>query len=103
MIRAALPEDLVVTRSMGWLYGAIECYHAIRIGNDINHPGVKSKTEPYANITYGKTTGSIADVPLGRDYQGLIRFARSAAQNSELLISGSRALLSHSGDLIESP
>jgi len=81
MIRAALPDDLVVTRSMGWLYGAIECYDAIRIGNDINHPGVKSAAEPYANITYGKTTGSIADVPLGRDYQGLIRFARSAAQN----------------------
>lgn len=81
MIRASLPEDLVVTRSMGWLYGAIECYDAIRIGNDINKPGVKSKNEPYANMTYGKTTGSIADVPLGRDYKGLIRFARSAAQN----------------------
>ena len=81
MIRAALPENLVVTRSMGWLYGAIECYDAIRIGNDINHPGVKSEKEPYANMTYGKTTGSIGDVLMGRDYQGLIRFARSAAQN----------------------
>ena len=81
MIRAALPQDLVVTRSMGWLFGAIECYDAIRIGNDINHPGIKSAAEPYANMTYGKTTGSIRDVPMGRDFQGLIRFARSAAQN----------------------
>jgi alpha-galactosidase len=81
MIRASLPADLVVTRSMGWLYGAIECYDAVRIGNDINKPGVKSQSEPYANMTYGQTTGSIADVPLGRDYKGLIRFARSAAQN----------------------
>ena len=80
-IRAALPKDLVVTRSMGWLFGALECYDAIRMGNDINHPGVKSKTEPYANITYGKTTGTIEDVPLGKDYKGLIRFARQAAQN----------------------
>ena len=80
-IRAALPEGLVVTRSMGWLYGAIECYDAVRVGNDINKPGVKSKQEPYANITYGKTTGSIEDVPLGRDYKGMIRFARQAAQN----------------------
>ncbi len=81
MIRAALPKDLVVTRSMGWLFGALECYDAIRMGNDINHPGVKSKEEPYANITYGKTTGSIENVPLGKDYKGLIRFARQAAQN----------------------
>ena len=81
MIRAALPDDLVVTRSMGWLFGAIECYDAVRIGNDINHPGIKSEAEPYANMTYGRTTGSISDVPLGRDFQGLIRFARSAAQN----------------------
>ena len=81
MIRAALPKDLVVTRSMGWLYGALECYDAIRIGNDINHPGVKSKAEPYANITYGKTSGSIGDVLEGRDYKGMIRFARSVAQN----------------------
>ncbi|NDV60993.1 hypothetical protein G0Q06_00865 [Puniceicoccales bacterium CK1056] len=81
MIRAALPEDLVVTRSMGWLYGAIECYDAVRIGNDINHPGVRSKDEPYANITYGKTSGTIRDVLVGREYKGLIRFARSVAQN----------------------
>jgi alpha-galactosidase len=81
MIRAALPEDLIVTRSMGWLFGAIECYDAVRIGNDINHPGIKSAAEPYANMTYGKTTGSIRDVPLGREFQGLIRFARSVAQN----------------------
>jgi len=81
MIRAALPKDLVVTRSMGWLYGALECYDAIRSGNDINHPGVKSETEPYANITYGKTSGSIDDVLEGKDYKGLIRFARQAAQN----------------------
>jgi alpha-galactosidase len=81
MIRAALPEELVVTRSMGWLYGAIECYDAIRIGNDINHPGVRSEEEPYANITYGKTTGSIGEVLEGRDYKGMIRFARSVAQN----------------------
>ena len=51
------------------------------MGNDINKPGVKSKQEPYANITYGKTTGSIEDVPLGRDYKGMIRFARQVAQN----------------------
>jgi alpha-galactosidase len=81
MIRAALPKDLVVTRSMGWLFGALECYDAIRMGNDINHPGVKSKEEPYANITYGKTSGSIENVLLGKDYKGLIRFARQAAQN----------------------
>ena len=81
MIRAALPKDLVVTRSMGWLYGAIECYDAVRMGNDINHPGIKSKKEPYANITYGKTSGSIEDVLEGKDYKGLIRFARQAAQN----------------------
>ena len=71
----------MVTRSMGWLYGAIECYDAIRIGNDINHPGVRSTEEPYANITYGKTTGSIDEVLEGRDYKGMIRFARSVAQN----------------------
>lgn len=81
MIRAALPNDLVITRSMGWLYGALECYDAIRIGNDINHPGVKSETEPYANITYGKTSGSIDEVLEGKDYKGLVRFARSAAQD----------------------
>ena len=81
MIRAALPKDLVVNRSMGWLHGALECYDAIRIGNDINHPGVKSEAEPYANITYGKTSGSIQEVLEGKDYKGLIRFARSVAQN----------------------
>jgi hypothetical protein len=81
MIRAALPEDLIVTRSMGYLYGAIECYDAIRIGNDINHPGVVSDDKPYANMTYGKTSGTIDDVLIGKDYKGLIRFARSAAQN----------------------
>ena len=81
MIRAALPEDLVVTRSMGWLYGAIECYDAIRVGNDINHMGVKSEEEPYANMTYGKTSGTIENVLEGRDYKGIIRFARSVAQN----------------------
>ena len=81
MIRAALPENLVITRSMGWLYGALECYDAIRIGNDINHPGIKSEAAPYANITYGKTSGSIDDVLEGKDYKGLVRFARSVAQN----------------------
>ncbi|MEI8342928.1 MAG: alpha-galactosidase, partial [Verrucomicrobiota bacterium] len=81
MIRAALPENLVITRSMGWLYGALECYDAIRIGNDINHPGVKSEAEPFANITYGKTSGSIDDVLEGKDYKGMVRFARSVAQN----------------------
>ncbi len=81
MIRGALPEDLVVTRSMGWLFGALECYDAIRMGNDINHPGVKSKAEPYANITYGKTSGSISNVLEGKEYKGLVRFARQAAQN----------------------
>ncbi len=81
MIRGALPAELVVTRSMGWLFGALECYDAIRMGNDINHPGVKSKAEPYANITYGKTSGSIDNVLEGKEYKGLIRFARQAAQN----------------------
>lgn len=81
MIRSALPEDLVVTRSMGWLFGALECYDAIRMGNDINSPGVKSEAEPYANITYGKTSGSIDKVLEGKEYKGLIRFARQAAQN----------------------
>ena len=77
-IRAALPEDLIVTRSMGYLLGALECYDAIRIGNDINHPGIKSPEEPYATITYGKTLGTIEDEQVGK---GLIRFARQAAQN----------------------
>jgi len=81
MIRGALPTDLVVTRSMGWLFGALECYDAVRMGNDINHPGVKSKKEPHANITYGKTSGSIDNVLEGKDYKGMIRFARQAAQN----------------------
>lgn len=81
MIRGALPQDLVVTRSMGWLFGALECYDAVRMGNDINHPGVKSKKEPYANITYGKTSGTIDNVLEGKDYKGMIRFARQAAQN----------------------
>ncbi|MBT8042059.1 MAG: alpha-galactosidase, partial [Pontiella sp.] len=81
LIRSVLPEELVVTRSMGWLYGAIECYDAVRVGNDINHPGVSSKEEPYANITFGKTTGTIDDVLVGKDYKGMIRFARSIAQN----------------------
>lgn len=77
-IRNSLPEDLIVTRSMGYLLGAIECYDALRIGNDINHPGVVSKTRPYANITYGKTLGSIENEQLEK---GLVRFARSAARN----------------------
>jgi alpha-galactosidase len=77
-IRSALPEDLIVTRSMGYLFGALECYDAIRVGNDINHPGVKSKEEPYANITYGKTLGTIEDEQVGK---GLIRFARQVSQN----------------------
>ena len=59
-----------------------ECYDAVRIGNDINHPGVRSTEEPYANITYGKTTGSIDEVLEGRDYKGMIRFARSVATAS---------------------
>jgi hypothetical protein len=77
-IRSALPENLTLTRSMGYLFGALECYDAIRIDNDINHPGIKSTTEPYTNITYGKTLGSIEDPQVEK---GLIRFARSAAQN----------------------
>lgn len=77
-IRSALAEDLIVTRSMGYLFGALECYDAVRIGNDINKPGYKSETEPYTNITYGKTLGSIEDEQVGK---GLIRFARSVAQN----------------------
>lgn len=77
-IRAALPEDLIVTRSMGYLFGALECYDAVRIGNDINHPGIKSEEEPYANITYGKTLGSIEDDIVEK---GLVRFARQVSQN----------------------
>ena len=77
-IRNALPEDLIVTRSMGYLFGALECYDAVRIGNDINHPGYKSEAEPFTNITYGKTLGTIEDDQVQK---GLIRFARSAAQN----------------------
>jgi hypothetical protein len=77
-IRSALPEDIIVTRSMGYLFGALECYDAVRIGNDINHPGYKSEAEPYTNITYGKTLGTIEDDQVQK---GLIRFARSVAQN----------------------
>ena len=77
-IRSALPDDMIVTRSMGYVLGAIECYDAMRVGNDINHPGVVSKSQPYANITYGKTLGSIEEEQVGK---GLIRFARSAARN----------------------
>ena len=51
------------------------------MGNDINSPGVKSTEEPFANITYGKTSGSIDKVLEGKEYKGLIRFARQAAQN----------------------
>jgi len=77
-IRSALPEDLIVTRSMGYIFGALECYDAIRIGQDINHPGIKSANEPYTNITYGKTLGTIEDDQVEK---GLVRFARTAAQN----------------------
>jgi alpha-galactosidase len=77
-IRAALPEDLIVTRSMGYLFGAMECYDAIRIGNDINHPGTISEEEPWAAIDFGKTNGTIRDEQEGK---GLIRFARQASQN----------------------
>jgi hypothetical protein len=77
-IRSALPEDLIVTRSMGYLFGALECYDAVRIGNDINKPGYKSEAEPYTNITYGKTLGTIEDDQVEK---GLIRFARAVAQN----------------------
>ena len=77
-IRSALPDDLIVTRSMGYVFGALECYDAIRIGNDINHPGYKSEAEPYTNITYGKTLGTIEDDQVEK---GLIRFARSVSQN----------------------
>jgi alpha-galactosidase len=81
MIRKSLPDNLIITRSMGWLLGAVECFDAIRIGNDINHPGIVSEEKPYANMTYGKTTGTIDSILKGKDYKGLIRFARSAAQN----------------------
>nr|WP_315146529.1 alpha-galactosidase [uncultured Flavobacterium sp.] len=77
-IRSALPDDLIVTRSMGYVFGALECYDAIRIGNDINHPGYKSEAEPFTNITYGKTLGTIEEE---RVEKGLIRFARAVAQN----------------------
>jgi len=84
MIRAALPEDLIITRSMGWLYGAIECYDAIRVGNDINHPGMGEghPDKPNStNMTYGKTLGPIENVYFGKGDKGLVRFARSVAQN----------------------
>lgn len=77
-IRNALPDDLIITRSMGYLFGALECYDAIRIGQDINHPGIKSKEEPYANITFGKTLGTIENDQVEK---GLVRFARTASQN----------------------
>ncbi len=77
-IRNTLPSDLIVTRSMGYLFGALECYDAIRIGQDINHPGIKSKEEPYTNITFGKTLGTIENDQVE---QGLVRFARTASQN----------------------
>jgi len=77
-IRSSLPDDLIVTRSMGYLFGALECYDAIRIGQDINHPGIKSAEEPYANITFGKTLGTIEEDQVEK---GLIRFARTASQN----------------------
>ena len=77
-IRSALPDDLIVTRSMGYVFGALECYDAVRIGNDINHPGYKSEAEPYTNITYGKTLGTIEDDQVEK---GLIRFARAVSQN----------------------
>ena len=77
-IRSALPENLIVTRSMGYVFGALECYDAMRIGNDINHPGYKSEAEPYTNITYGKTLGTIEDDQVEK---GLIRFARAVSQN----------------------
>jgi len=77
-IRSALPQDLAVTRSMGYVFGALESFDAIRIGNDINHPGYKSEAEPYTNITYGKTLGTIEDNIVE---QGLIRLARQVSQN----------------------
>lgn len=77
-IRSALPENLIVTRSMGYLFGALECYDAVRIGNDINHPGYKSEAEPYTNMTYGHTSGTIEG---DQNDKGLTRFARSVAQN----------------------
>ena len=49
-----------------------------RIGNDINHPGYKSEAEPYTNITYGKTLGTIENDQVEK---GLIRFARAVSQN----------------------
>lgn len=77
-IRSVLPDTLVVTRSMGYIFGALECYDALRIGQDINSPGYRSEEEPYTDMTYGKTTGSIRDLPQGK---GLVRLARSVAQN----------------------
>jgi len=77
-IRSALPDDLIITRSMGYVFGALECYDAVRIGNDINSPGYKSESEPWTNITYGKTLGTIEDDQVEK---GLIRFARSVSQN----------------------
>jgi hypothetical protein len=77
-IRESLPEELIITRSMGYILGALDCYDALRIGRDINPPGVLSESEPYANITYGKTLGSIEDKQVEK---GLIRFAREVARN----------------------
>lgn len=77
-IRNSLPKNLIITRSMNYLLGAVECFDAIRIGNDINRPGIKSEKEPWANMTYGKTLGSIEDEQVEK---GLIRFARQVARN----------------------
>ena len=65
---------------MGWLYGAIECYEAVRIGNDINHPGVRSKGA-LCQYHLWQNNGIDREVLEGSDYKGMIRFARSVAQN----------------------
>ncbi len=79
-IKAAIPQDIPITRSMGYILGAIECYDSLRVGKDINHPGVISDEEPYANMTYGQTGGTLADVDTIKT-KGLIRQARAVSQN----------------------
>ncbi len=79
-IKAAIPEHIIVTRSMGFMLGAIECYDGMRISKDINSPGIVSQDEPYAKMTWGHTEGSIESVP-GSKTKGLIRQARAVSQN----------------------
>ncbi len=78
-IKAAIPQHIPITRSMGYILGAIECYDALRVSKDINPPGVKSDDEPYANIGFGQTGKTLAEV--NTKTKGAIRQARAVAQN----------------------